>query len=135
MKLHCEHRIALDADRFWQMIHTPEYEARVAEATGLRAYDTIEYRTRLFVVAWAWSEPFASRSSRPTPPRIADGIPALNRMPGDTSSRISCWTSRSPPRGPRRSTPTSGSPWTRARVVGVTDQRRPSKWSNARPRQ
>jgi hypothetical protein len=33
-----EHRIPLSAERFWEMIHAPDYEAEVAEAVGLAAY-------------------------------------------------------------------------------------------------
>jgi hypothetical protein len=44
VKLHCAHEIPLSADAFWQIIHSPEYEARVAEAVGLRAYRELERR-------------------------------------------------------------------------------------------
>lgn len=44
MKLHCAHEIPLSADAFWEIIHSPEYEARVAGAIGLRAYREIERR-------------------------------------------------------------------------------------------
>lgn len=39
MRLFCEHRIPAAAEDFWEWLHDPEYEARVARALGL-----IEYR-------------------------------------------------------------------------------------------
>jgi hypothetical protein len=44
VKLHCAHEIALPADEFWSIIHSPEYEARAAQAAGLRAYQELERR-------------------------------------------------------------------------------------------
>lgn len=43
-RLHCEHRIELDAEGFWRVIHAPEYEARVARALGLAEYREVERR-------------------------------------------------------------------------------------------
>lgn len=44
MKLYCAHRIPLPADAFWEVLHTPRYEALVAEAAGLREYAELERR-------------------------------------------------------------------------------------------
>jgi hypothetical protein len=44
VKLRCAHEIPLSADAFWDIIHSPAYEARVAEAIGLRAYRELERR-------------------------------------------------------------------------------------------
>ena len=44
MKLTCEHAIALPADRFWEILHDPRYEARVAAAVGLEVYEELERR-------------------------------------------------------------------------------------------
>ncbi len=44
MKLYCENHIPLGADAFWEILHSPRYEALVAEASNLRAYDEIERR-------------------------------------------------------------------------------------------
>jgi hypothetical protein len=44
MKLYCEHEIALPAEEFWAMLHAPDYEARVGQAIGLRAYEELERR-------------------------------------------------------------------------------------------
>ena len=44
MKLFCEHAVALPAERFWEILHQPVYEARVAGAAGLQAYEELERR-------------------------------------------------------------------------------------------
>ena len=44
MRIHCEHEILLPASAFWDLIHAPAYEAAVAEAVGLRAYQELERR-------------------------------------------------------------------------------------------
>lgn len=36
--------MALPAERFWEILHEPLYEARVAEAAGLEAYQEVERR-------------------------------------------------------------------------------------------
>jgi len=42
MKLHCEHRISKSAEDLWQVLHTPEFEARLGKAIGLSEYVEIE---------------------------------------------------------------------------------------------
>jgi len=44
MKLYCKHEIPLPADEFWAILHAPHYEAKSAEAIGLRAYEELERR-------------------------------------------------------------------------------------------
>jgi len=44
MRLSCEHRIPMSAERFWSILHTPAYEARVADALGLAEYREVERR-------------------------------------------------------------------------------------------
>jgi hypothetical protein len=44
VRLACRHRIPLPADRFWEILHDPAYEARVAEAAGLTEYAVLERR-------------------------------------------------------------------------------------------
>jgi hypothetical protein len=44
VRLYCEHRIALGADAFWEILHAPRYEALVAEAARLREYRELERR-------------------------------------------------------------------------------------------
>lgn len=44
MRVFCEHRIPTAADDFWEWLHDPEYEARVARALGLLEYKELERR-------------------------------------------------------------------------------------------
>jgi hypothetical protein len=44
LRLSCRHRIPLPADRFWEILHEPAYEARVAEEVGLAEYVVLERR-------------------------------------------------------------------------------------------
>ncbi|RIK92432.1 MAG: hypothetical protein DCC71_24470 [Proteobacteria bacterium] len=44
MKLYCAHAIPLSAEAFWDVLHAPRYEALVAEAAGLHAYEELERR-------------------------------------------------------------------------------------------
>jgi hypothetical protein len=38
MRLYCEHRISRDATNLWEILHTPAFEARLAQAIGLTEY-------------------------------------------------------------------------------------------------
>ena len=42
MKLYCEHRISRDAANLWEVLHTPAFEARLAQAIGLAEYTELE---------------------------------------------------------------------------------------------
>jgi hypothetical protein len=44
VKLHCEHRIPLSAEEFWELLHAPRYEQLVAQAAALDAYRELERR-------------------------------------------------------------------------------------------
>lgn len=44
MKLACAHEIPLSAEAFWDVIHSPRYEALVAETIGLHEYSELERR-------------------------------------------------------------------------------------------
>ncbi|CAG0973532.1 hypothetical protein GPROT1_01749 [Gammaproteobacteria bacterium] len=44
VKLFCCHEVDLPADRYWEILHHPDYEARVAAAIGLHAYEELERR-------------------------------------------------------------------------------------------
>jgi len=42
VKLYCEHRISRDAEDLWAVLHTPAFEARLAQAVGLAEYTELE---------------------------------------------------------------------------------------------
>ena len=42
MKLYCEHRILRDARDLWEVLHTPAFEAHLAQAIGLAEYTELE---------------------------------------------------------------------------------------------
>src|SRR5512138_2897655 len=42
--MHCEHRIPLSAEAFWDVLHAPRYEELAAEAAGLDGYRELERR-------------------------------------------------------------------------------------------
>jgi hypothetical protein len=69
MKLHCEHRIPLSAEAFWDVIHSPRYEALVAEQARLGAYREIERR----------DEPDAIYRRLEGRPELPDALRALLR--------------------------------------------------------
>ena len=69
MKLYCAHRIALPADAFWDVIHSPRYEALVAESIGLHEYTELERR----------DEPDAIYRRIRSRPALPDALQALLR--------------------------------------------------------
>ena len=42
VKLYCEHRIRRDAQDLWEVLHTPAFEAHLAQAIGLAEYTELE---------------------------------------------------------------------------------------------